>query len=253
MSYSLKISLSLNSSNYALWCRMMKVAIGGKCKALLHHLTTNSPDSNDENYEQWEHEDLIVFSWLIQNIEPGITSNLNEFSTSKAFWDALATTYSSGKEKLHTFDLHVNANDIKHKGMSLENLWITFQGIWGEIERREPNPMKCDVGINTYNQVRLERKLFQFLNSLDQKHDSIKLELLRLDPLPSVEEAYAKVIKEVAHQQILGQSGIDSSSSQGITTGLVATKPIRYASQLQRVDKSKLKYSECRKSRHTNE
>ncbi|KAJ0947674.1 hypothetical protein HanRHA438_Chr01g0018011 [Helianthus annuus] len=164
LSDSLKISLNLNSQNYALWARMIRVAIGGKSKALLSHLSGSPapPEPTDAEYERWEQDDLIVFSWLIQNIEPALASNLTEFPTAKTLWDALAVTYSSGKDKLQTFDLHVKANGIKQNGSPLEDLWITLQGIWGEIDRRDPNPMKCTDDIATYSRIRSEQKLFQF-------------------------------------------------------------------------------------------
>nr|GMD06375.1 putative gag-polypeptide of LTR copia-type [Ipomoea batatas] len=115
LSDSLTISLKLNSQNYALWARMIRVAIGGKSKTLLSHLSGNPapPNPEDDKYEQWEQDDLVVFSWLIQNIEPALASNLTEFPTAKSLWDALVVTYSSGKDKLKTFDLHVKANEIK--------------------------------------------------------------------------------------------------------------------------------------------
>uniref|UniRef100_A0A251VCI5 Gag-polypeptide of LTR copia-type n=1 Tax=Helianthus annuus TaxID=4232 RepID=A0A251VCI5_HELAN len=40
---SLKINLNLTSQNYPLWARMIRVAIGGKSKALLNHLTKDYP------------------------------------------------------------------------------------------------------------------------------------------------------------------------------------------------------------------
>ncbi|XP_071704000.1 uncharacterized protein [Rutidosis leptorrhynchoides] len=222
ISDNLKISLNLNSSNYSLWSRMMKVAIGGKSKALLAHLTTNPPENNHETYEQWEQKDLIVFSWLIQNIEPNLASNLTSFSTAKLLWDALITTYSSGGDKLQIYDLYVKATKIKQGNMNLEELWIRLQGIWGDLEIKDPNPMECAADITRYNKIRAEHKFFQFLNALDKKHDAIKRELLRLKPLPTAEEAYAVVRKEAAHRQILGLSSGGPSTGQDIAIGLVA-------------------------------
>ncbi|KAF5805996.1 hypothetical protein HanXRQr2_Chr05g0216001 [Helianthus annuus] len=207
LSESLKIILKLNSQNYALWSRMIRVAIGDKSKHLLSHLTGDPkpPEPTDNQYEQWEQDDLVVFSWLIQNIERSLASNLTEFPTAKTLWDALVVTYSSGKDKLQTFDLHLKSNSIKENGSPLEDFWIVLQGVWGEIERRDPNPMTCAVDIATYNKLRSEQKLFQFfLNALDRQFDPIKREILRWDPLPSVEGAYAAVRKEMAHQGILG-------------------------------------------------
>nr|GEY93320.1 putative Gag-polypeptide of LTR copia-type [Tanacetum cinerariifolium] len=140
LSDNLQINLKLNNQNYALWTRMIRVAIGGKSKALLSHLISDPPSQDNESYEQWEQEDLIVFSWLIQNIEPivfswliqnikpTIAGNLTEYPTAKMLWDALVVTYSSGRDKLQTFNLHVKANDIKQNDSPLEELWITLQG-----------------------------------------------------------------------------------------------------------------------------
>ncbi|KAJ0444834.1 putative RNA-directed DNA polymerase [Helianthus annuus] len=102
LSDSLNISIKLNSQNYPLWARMIRVAIRGKSKTFLNHLSGKPapPEPDDDKYEQWEQNDLIVFSWLIQNIEPAIASNLTELPTAKSLWDTLVVTYSSGKDNL---------------------------------------------------------------------------------------------------------------------------------------------------------
>ncbi|XP_076948972.1 uncharacterized protein LOC143621434 [Bidens hawaiensis] len=221
LSDNLQINPKLNSQNYALWTRMIRVAIGGKSKTLLSHLTSDPPNQTSEDYEQWEQEDLIVFSWLIQNIEPALAGNLTEYPTAKMLWDALVVTYSSGRDKLQTFNLHVKANNIKQNDTPLEDFWTVLQGVWGEIDRIDPNPMKCPEDIKTYSRIRSEQKPFQFLNALDRKYEPIKREILRLDPLLSAEAAYAAVRKEAAHQNILGAT---TNDSQGIATGLVVTE-----------------------------
>ncbi|XP_021974743.1 uncharacterized protein LOC110869838 [Helianthus annuus] len=211
------------------------------------------PNPSDEQYEQWEQDDLVVFSWLIQNIEPGLAGNLTEFPTAKALWDALVVTYSSGKDKLQTFDLHVKANELKQNGSALEDFWIKLQGIWGEIDRRDPNPMTCSVDIATYNNIR--------------KFHPVKREILRRDPLPSAEQAYAAVRNEMAYQGICGT--ISETSQSGVTAGLIAgrtteidghgliTKGQRRSGftgkSSSRIDKSKLKCSHCGMNKHTKD
>ncbi|XP_071718218.1 uncharacterized protein [Rutidosis leptorrhynchoides] len=232
---SLKINVSLNNTNFSLWSRMIK-------------------------------EDLIVFSRLIQNIEPQIASNLTQFPTTKSLWEALITTYSAGKDKLQTFDLHVKANNIRQESKSIEELWLQMQGIWGEIEMRDPNPMEHPNDIVKYNNIRSEQKLFQFLNALDRKHDNIKRELLRLEPLPTVEGAYAAIRKENAHQNIFGTK-TDGTNNFGIGSGLLApsssksketegqgliTKNHRRQDQSTR-DKEHLRCTECGMKRQTKE
>ncbi|XP_071688035.1 uncharacterized protein [Rutidosis leptorrhynchoides] len=261
---SLKINVALNNSNFSLWSRMIKVAIGGKSETLLNHLTEDPPTSNNQ---KWNQDDLVVFSWIIQNIEPQIASNLTQFPTAKAPWNALITTYSSGKDKLQTFDLHVKANNIRQDGKSIEELWLKLQGIWGEIEMRDPNPMEHPNDIVKYNNIRSVQKLFQFLNALDHKHDNIKRELLRIEPLPTVEGAYAAIRKENAHQYIfnnktdvLTQSGIASGliapaskSKDSDGHGLLSKNHRRSDYKSSSRDKDNLKCDECGMKRHTKD
>nr|GEU81540.1 reverse transcriptase domain-containing protein [Tanacetum cinerariifolium] len=176
-------------------------------------------------------------------------------------WDALTVTYCSGKDKLQTFDLHVKENGLKQNGAPLEEFWIMMQGIWGEIERRDPNPMTCPTDIAAYNKISSENKFFQFLNALDRKYDPIKGEILRWDPLPTAEATYVAVRKETAHQNILG------GTHQGVTSGVKLIDDLdgiglvskgrrsdqKFNLSLSRIDKTKLKCENCDMTKHTKE
>nr|GEZ02754.1 putative reverse transcriptase, RNA-dependent DNA polymerase [Tanacetum cinerariifolium]GEZ06923.1 putative reverse transcriptase, RNA-dependent DNA polymerase [Tanacetum cinerariifolium] len=103
---------------------MIRVAIGEKSKALLSHLTSDPLEQSSETYEQWEQEDLIVFSWLIQNIEPTLAGNLTKYHTAKTLWDALAITYNNERDKLLTFNLHdIRTGAIIGRGTERKGLY----------------------------------------------------------------------------------------------------------------------------------
>nr|GEV35436.1 putative Gag-polypeptide of LTR copia-type [Tanacetum cinerariifolium] len=93
LSDNLQINLELNNQDYTLWTRMIRVAIDGKSKALLSHLTSDAPEQS---------------------------SNLTKYHTAKTLWDALVITCNRGREKLQTFNLHVKANDIKQNKTHLK-------------------------------------------------------------------------------------------------------------------------------------
>lgn len=128
----------------------------------------------------------------------------------------------------------------------------------------DPNTMTCTTDIATYNKIRSEQMLFQFLNAIYQQHGLIKREILRWAPLPSDEEVYVVVRKKTAHQNIL--MTVSGSSSQGVAVELIteATWPSSrgrkrsdsngkpHSSSL-RSDKSRLWCSHCGMSKHTKE
>nr|GEU71493.1 hypothetical protein [Tanacetum cinerariifolium] len=148
--------------------------------------------------------------------------NLTEYPTAKMLWDALVVTYSSGRDKLQTLNLHVKANDIKQNDSPLEELWITLQGVWGEIDRIDPNPMKYPDDIKAYAKIR---------------------EILRSESLPFAEAAYATV------------PGLAATEAKGV--GL-ATKGYLHSGERKnrptiKEDKTHQKCGNCGKTRHTED
>nr|GEU96605.1 hypothetical protein [Tanacetum cinerariifolium] len=133
----------------------------------------------------------------------------------------------------------------------------------GRNRSNRSKPHKVPRDVKTYAKIRSDQKLFQFLNGLDQKFEPITREILRVDPLPTAEAAYATVHKVATHQNILGAT---NNESHGIATGLI-TKETEGASfvtkgyrqnnckkkWVTRDDKSHLKCEECSFSRHTKE
>jgi len=89
------------------------------------------------------------------------------------------------------------------------------------IDRKQLNPMKCSDDIATFNKIKQEQRLYQFLTGIDEKFEVIRRDLLMQEKIPSVEFAYVVVRKEAARLQIikpttnsegntsLGEVGID--------------------------------------------
>jgi len=80
----LSIDFKLNGDNYPLWATFMKKAIGGRGKK--SHLTgiPPVPEEIEPTYEKWEQADITVFTWIIQNIEISLITNVSQFTTAKA-------------------------------------------------------------------------------------------------------------------------------------------------------------------------
>ena len=92
--------MRLNGENYPLWSRLIEVEI--EMRGCEGHITgkTAQPDATDPSFLRWKQEDLRVFSWILQNLEPRLMNNVAKYQSAKALWDALAVTYGSGGDAL---------------------------------------------------------------------------------------------------------------------------------------------------------
>jgi len=215
---NLSIGFKLNGDNYSLWATLMKKAIGSRGKK--SHLT----GIIEPTYEKWEQADQTIFTWIIQNIKISLINNVSQFSTSKALWEGLTTTYESGTNPMQIYGLHRKTNTQKQGKDTLENFWNKLQAIWMAIDKKQPNPMKCSDDIATFNKIKQGQRLYQFLIGIDEKFEVIRRDLLMQEKTPSVESTYVVVRRETARLQILKltTSSEENTSLEEVRIGLTA-------------------------------
>ena len=198
---TLSISEKLTNQNYTKWSRLMHLAISRRGR--LNHIIDDPPSKNDPAYNQWTRSDSIVISWILENIDSYLVNQYLDFPTAKALSQGIETLYSSGRDGLQIFDLIVKANKIQQGTNTIETYYGKLLMIWKEIDRRQPNPMKDPDDIIVYNQLIQKNRLYQFLAGIHQTFDKDRRDLLLLDPLPTVEEAYASIKREVLRRGII--------------------------------------------------
>ncbi|KAH6800641.1 hypothetical protein C2S52_001105 [Perilla frutescens var. hirtella] len=128
--------------------------------------------------------------------------------------------------------------------------------IWMSIDRKEPNPIECSKDIDRYNKIIQQQRLFQFFTALSNVYEPVKKDLLKKEPLPSVEFSYGMVRRETARDWILRPVVVDGEdTSSGIGVGLVAKDRNRSAQKgnRPREDKTHLVCTHCGMKKHTKE
>ncbi|XP_042012321.1 uncharacterized protein LOC121760762 [Salvia splendens] len=260
----LVIAEKLNGDNYPQWSILMKAAIGGRGDDVSHHWSPTPPAKTDPTFGRWQQADHCVFTWLTQNVEPRLVSRLTQYPTARDIWVSIEVTYASGSDKIQVYDLYAKAITLKQKDEPLEEIWTKLNDLWISIDRRHPNLMKYAKDINIYHTEKQEQRLFQLLVALNSKYESIKKEILRTEPLPSAEAAYAILRREDVRSSVLQT---EDSGTQGIGAGLAVTNQWQHRSHPQRSgggigggwnkrteeDKSRLICSHCGKKKHSRE
>ncbi|VFQ90027.1 unnamed protein product [Cuscuta campestris] len=188
----------------------------------LKHITATPLKSDDPKLIKWRQADSTVITWILENIESDIVNQCIDYPTAWDLWKGIEATYGSGKDPLQ------------------------------EIDRRRPNPMKCPEDMTIFT---------QFLQAINEEFDVEKRDILKTDPLPSAEEAYAEITREATKKGIM--KGDDGSSSGdvplGLGSGFAATraglrseKSLVSSSRINE-DKSKLKCTYCGETKHTED
>ncbi|XP_042027341.1 uncharacterized protein LOC121774557 [Salvia splendens] len=219
----LLIGTKLNGENYSLWAIHMMAAISGR--GMISHITgvPTPPARTDPTFSRWQQGDHCVFTWLIQNLEQKLVNRVSQYPTARDVWKSLEVTYASGGDKIQVYDLYTRANRLKQTDESLEDIWTILNDLWVSIDQKQPNRMQYPEDIKIYNNEKEEQRLYQLLVALNDKYEGVKKEILRLEPLPSVEVAYGILRREDTRASIL-KAG-DNGAAQGVAAGLIARQP----------------------------
>lgn len=265
------VAFKLNARNYPLWSRLMKVKIGGR--GAYSYIKKDPPEPGSKGYDDLEEDDLVVCSWIFDNIQNDIVAGFAHQQTSKALWDSLAVTFDSKADKYLIYDLEEKVIAIRQGNLDLETYYRRIHGLWMNIDRCQKQPVTCcDKGVCQYRAHQNEKRLFKFLVGLNQEYDSIRRDILKEEPYPSVDVAYGRVKKEAARLSIMPPTsstptvendGGSADSSLGIGQRLAAQssrqphrsgpspRPTTTNRPGNRPDTSKLWCSHCGKRKHT--
>lgn len=166
----------LKVSEKSKWCKLMHIALD--CRGRLKHIIVAPPEPADPNYKQWRQRDPIVLSWIITNIESDLVNQFLDYNTAWDLWKGIETLLGSGRDELQIFDLSTRATTIKQNSDTIEVYFSKLNTIWKEIDRRQPNPMKNDEDITTFNRFIQTQRLYQFLAGLDESLDKERRDLI---------------------------------------------------------------------------
>ena len=142
---------------------------------------------------------MVVFSWIVDNIENDIVTDFAHHQTAKALWDNLAVTFENRADKYHIYYLEEKVINIRQGSLDLETYYRRIHGLWISIDRSQKQPISCcDKGFDQFRTHSNEKRLIKFQTGLNQEYGSIWRDFLKEEPTPSVEGAYGWVKTEAA-------------------------------------------------------
>ncbi|KAJ8433489.1 hypothetical protein Cgig2_018023 [Carnegiea gigantea] len=143
--------------NYQIWRRGMKIGLSTKHKLVFILVTLNKPDDDPIKTAQWETCNNLMISWISNNVSGSI-----------ARW-------------------------------SFYKYYAMLRGIWEELDAMNELP-RITTGaedvtrlLNALLKQQEELKMFQFLNGLDGKYQTLRSQMLIMNPLPFVETTYGMI------------------------------------------------------------
>ncbi|KAK0605805.1 hypothetical protein LWI29_030908 [Acer saccharum] len=217
---SSKIEIKLDGSNYSLWSKFVEIFVAGKDKYGFLTGESVKPATTSSTYRRWLADNALVQGWLLGSMTPKIMGMFIRLPTAQAIWEAVARTYYDGADQSIIYELNSKAFHMRQSGHLISEYYGELNTIWQELDHRCPNDMTDATDVVRLNDRIEKQRVYMFLAGLDPEFDKVRADVLRMDPFPSVEGAFAYVRREAQRQAtMLAPPQVSDSSALLINKG----------------------------------
>ncbi|XP_073112313.1 uncharacterized protein [Elaeis guineensis] len=241
----------LKGPNYPVWRRSIITALRAKRKIRFVDGILARPIDGSRDHFLWDTCNSMVMSWIYNSVVPEIYDSISFFESARDIWVDLEERYSQGNApRIHELKTQIwsfrQGND-----MTIATYYAHLRGLWEELMAYSKVPT-CSCGATREIQVeKEEERLHQFLFGLKDSYDTLRDQLLSMEPLPTVNKAYALLIRGEKQKEV---TAVRTSQPEAAA---LAVKPMieRANKEIGSKERNKkyFRCDHCKKTGHTRD
>ncbi|VFQ62855.1 unnamed protein product [Cuscuta campestris] len=213
-------------SNYRRWRRSMEIALSSKRKLGFVKGSVVKEQADTAKAELWDTCNDTVIGWIMGSVSDSIKQTIMYML--REIWMYLESRYSVSNGSLK-YKLNRELYSFKQGGATINDYYTAMRGMWEELESLDQLPTITTVGedvtrfLEALEKQKEEKRLFQFLNGVDEVYGPQRSQLLMMTTLPSVEFACSSLQQEESQRCVLNPMKAPLESSAMYSKG--ATDP----------------------------
>ncbi|XP_074323717.1 uncharacterized protein LOC141660627 [Apium graveolens] len=184
----------------------MEIALSSKLKLGFVDGSYQKPAANSGLMVYWLRCNNMVTSWLLNSVSPEIRNSIVYLHSAREIWLDLAVRYAqSNGPKL--FNLRKEIAHLSQGSLSMSAYFTKFRTVHDELECLVKKPrcmcQKCTCTVNTkLDAMDLNIQITQFLMGLNDTFTNVRGQILMMNPLPTLSQAYAILLQEENQREI---------------------------------------------------
>ncbi|KAM1571228.1 hypothetical protein ACFX10_036145 [Malus domestica] len=185
------VSKPLNGDNYSTWSRAMKISLSAKNKLGFVDGTVTQPfvKIKPDDHALWQRCNDMIITWIINSIDLDIANSILYMTDAHAIWEELRERYCQSNAP-RIFQLQRDIASLTQDQLFIAAYYTKLKSLWDELS-------SCSDSVSCTCGAQNERnKLMQFLMGLNDSYSAVRGQLLLMNPLPMVFQAYASNSQE---------------------------------------------------------
>ncbi|GJY74948.1 hypothetical protein Tco_0479379 [Tanacetum coccineum] len=177
----------LDGSNFFAWSKTVRIYLCSIGKA--SHLKDNPP--TDETKDQWLQNDARLFLMIRNSIEPSVIPLLDHCEYVKELINYLDFLYSGQKNISRIYSVCKAFHHGEQQDLSLTAYVMEFKKMYEELNSLLP----ISVDVKVMQKQREQIAVMSFLTGLRPEFDSLRCQFLNETEIPSLQDTFARVIR----------------------------------------------------------
>ncbi|XP_035830149.1 uncharacterized protein LOC118479628 [Helianthus annuus] len=245
------VSVKLKGSeNYRIWSNAMYLALQLKNKIGFVDGSCLRSKTDEVLGRQWDRCNSIVLTWILNSVSEELYLGLVYSKIASDVWKDLKDTYDKIDGSV-VFNMYQKINSFSQNGMPVSEYYHKLNCMWKQLDQLLTLPAcSCDASkqFNDFNHL---IKLMQFLMGLDSSYQSVRINLLTRETLPSVKDDFSVISREESH--LHSKNIFDKTPNNPVGCSVKTGQVIDSRKRNNRTPNPNLKCSHCNKTGHTIE
>lgn len=222
-----------SGNNYVNWSRSVSLALGAKNKLGFVDGSLLRPGDESLDLQKWIRNDYMVTGWILNSIDKSIAESFIFTPSARDLWLEIRERYGhSNAPQLYEF--HRTLMATTQNDDSIVEYYNKLKKVWDQLQVLEPLPdctfgilVKCSCGfLKKLVKADQLKKLIQFVTGLNKSYDQAKINILSMDPLPSVNRVYHMLQQIERQNSIVNSQNVEISALMSVKNTISAANVI---------------------------
>ena len=198
---------TFNGSNFHGWSRNVRMALGAKLKLGFIDGSCPKPDVGHVDLQRWVRCDYMVTCWILNSMVQDLSEAFLYAQSACELWKEIAERYGQSNGPL-VYHLERELSKISQGNLTIASYFNKLKKCWDELQNINGLPT-CDCGkmrectcdvLEKFLLRDNNSKLIQFLMKLNDEYESVRSQILAMDPLTTVNKEYY-IVQQIEKQK----------------------------------------------------
>lgn len=200
------VSAMFNGTGFANWKRSMVIGLTAKNKMSFVDGTLTKPEITHADYKSWNCCNSMIIGWIISALEPQIAASILYIDTARDVWVDLEDRFGQ-VSSAQLYAIQQEIHQISQDSMPIAEYYTHLKKLWDEYDNLKPLPTcvctncTCDL-TRKFLKTQQDQRIMIFLMKLSNNYANVRSNILMMENMPNLSQAYRMLLQEQSHREI---------------------------------------------------